>query len=111
MDFCALEQTTAPKNSTHVKHAIPLVICLSLLLSLLAGTGVHGQSTQRSTLNSAQPIAGDVPLASPEQLREGPVVTVRSSDPSGRARRAFRWTRSSFQIRVGRHFSITVTKH
>lgn len=108
MDFCSLEQTTAPKNPTPVKHTFPFAISLSLLLSLFAGTSAHGQCAQLSTLSSAQTIAADAPLASPEPLRE---KTVGQWIAGGRVLRTQRWDHPSFKLRVGRAFTISVPKN
>lgn len=88
-----------------MKHTLPLIICLSLLLSLLAGTSAYGQSAQQSTLHSAQAITSDAPSTSLKQHSEGTVPTLRLWLTSGNAKRC---ARPAFQIRLGRSFSITV---
>jgi len=91
------------------KHTLTLAVGLALLLSLFAGTGVLGQSTQSLAPHSTQTISASTSLAS-EAQRESTIGSLSLWLASGEANRAHRWSHPSFRIRLGRGFTITVPK-
>ena len=92
-----------------MEHTLTPSVGLALLLSLFAGTGVLGQSTQRFAPDITQAISASATLASKEQ-RESTIASLSQWLTSGEANRAHRWAHPSFRIRLGRSISITVPK-
>ncbi|MEO8589258.1 MAG: hypothetical protein ABI432_07825 [Flavobacteriales bacterium] len=83
-----------------MKHTLPLIVLLSLLLSTTAWTSAQGQTA----------ITMDPLMDWPEQLGAGPVGTVSQWLASSKTNRARRWAHPAFRIRLGRSFTITVPK-
>ena len=111
MDFYRPERTTLPTLDPPVKHSLTLLLLLTLLLSLFAGTLAYGQSAQFTTLSSAQVITDEALPASPKLLRDGLIGTMRLWRASKQGLRARRWAHPTFHIQLGHRFSITIAQH
>lgn len=90
---------------------MPLLVFLTLLLSLFAGTLAYGQSARSTTLDSAEAITVEALPAAPSPFREGLFGSVRLWRESMRGQRARQGCRLAFHVRLGHRFSITIAKH